>query len=88
VALGVDSRANVRELLINANKTNKQKMLTGLTQKGRDLVLGYPFPPTTAITGTGGQAAPYYPGIRAERGKPVPLPQGKASRKASRWGCE
>jgi hypothetical protein len=26
-------------------------------------------------------------GTCAERGKPVPLPQGKASREASRWGC-
>jgi len=57
-ALGVDSRANVCELLINAVNTNKPKMLTGLTQKGRDPVLGYPVSPATATTGTGGQAAP------------------------------
>jgi len=57
-ALGVDSMANVSELIINAVKMNKPKVLTGLTQKGRDPVLGYPVSPTTATTGTGGQAAP------------------------------
>jgi len=50
--------ANVCELLINADKTNKPKMLIGLTQKGCDPVLGYPVSSTTATTGTGGQAAP------------------------------
>jgi hypothetical protein len=37
---------------------------------------------------TGGQAEPKsFSGTRAERGKPVSLPSGKASRKASPWGC-
>jgi hypothetical protein len=53
-ALGVDRRANGRELLINAVKTTKPKMLRGLTQKGRDPVLGLPVSPATAIMGTGG----------------------------------
>ena len=80
--------ANPGERSINIVKANKPKVLAGLGQKGT--VAGtriFPF----LVMGrhaTGGQRAPTpFVVPEAEHGNPVRLPQGKASRQASRQAC-
>ena len=79
--------ANASEPLINAVTDNKPKMLTGLNQKVRGWCRGS----RASLPQTGQPPADRrgltHRGTHAERGKPVVSPQGKASRKASRWGC-
>ena len=78
--------ANGSELLLNVVRTNQPKGLQGLAQKGGGQVetLPHRLPQMTRHRRTG--RAYLIHGTRAERGKPVSLPQGKVSRKASRWG--
>jgi hypothetical protein len=85
-ALGVDGMANKGELLLNAVKVDKPKMLIGLTQNGNVFrCWGLPVPqPQPLRTPADRQGLPH-PGIRAERGKPVLLPQGTAGCKARSW---
>ena len=75
------------EPLIHVVRTNKPKRLKGLDQKGGGQVEAFPLrlPQMSRHRRTGGASRIY--GTRAERGTPVSLPPGKASRKASRWGC-
>ena len=54
--LEFDGMANTYELLINAVKVNKPKVLTGLNQKVRDVVWGYPVSLIGDNTITGEQA--------------------------------
>ncbi len=76
---------NESELLINVVSSSKPKMLRGLNQKvssQEQWAIRYP-----AVD----DALPAkrqnltYSGAHVERGKPAVLPQGKASRKTSRW---
>jgi len=85
--LGWDDMANGSELLINVVRTNKPKGLTGLAQK-RDVARWRRSRIVSRrCRATGEQVEPNSStGTRAERGKPVSLPPGKVSRKASRWG--
>jgi hypothetical protein len=79
--LGSGGMANPCELLINAVKTDKPKMLAGLNQKVRGTVCGYPVSrgaATSSLRRTG-RAYPTHEGACAERGKPVYLPQAKAN---------
>jgi hypothetical protein len=81
----MDGMANPGERLINIVTENKPKVLAGLGQKGT--VAGtrtFPFL-VMGSNATGGQRAPP-PCVVTEtaQGNPVRLPQGKASREASR----
>jgi hypothetical protein len=78
--------ANICELLLNVVRTNKPKGLRGLDQKVRGQVEAFPLrlPQMWCHRRTGG--AYLIHGTRVERGKPVSLPTGKVSRKASPWG--
>lgn len=84
---GWDDMANTREPLINVVRSNKPKGLRGLNQKvgGQVEVLPHHPPQMLCHRRTGGAYVIH--GTRAERGKPVSLPPGKARREASRQGC-
>ena len=76
--------ANESELPINVVNANKPKMLRGLNQNGKRSG-------SEVTTSSDVDAAPpakrqslTYSGTHVERGKPVSLPSGKASRKMSR----
>ena len=83
----VDGMVNTHELPINVVRTNKPKMLTGLSQKGTRPGMGVLPSPIADKTATGGQAGPTPShGTYAERGKPVVLPPGRHVARHSRWG--
>jgi RNA-directed DNA polymerase len=79
--------ANTGEPLIHVVRSNKPKGLRGLNHKGGGPVEAFPLrlPQMGGHRRTGGASLVH--GARAQRGKPVSLPPGKASRKGSRWGC-
>src|SRR5712692_9517424 len=84
----MDGKANPGERLINIVTENKPKVLAGLDQKGT--VAGTRTFPCLVMgsNATGGQSAPTpFVVTEMEQGNPVRLPQGKASRKASRKAC-
>jgi hypothetical protein len=84
----MDGMANPGERLINIVTENKPKVLAGLGQKGT--VAGTRIFPLLVMgsNATGGQSAPTpFVVTETEHGNPVRLPQGKASRKASRKAC-
>ena len=76
--------ANRSESLLNVVRSNKPKGLRGLDQKVSDQVevVLHRLPQMSRHRRTG--EAYLIHGTRAERGKPVSLPSGKVSRKASR----
>ena len=77
--------ANPGERSINIVTENKPKVLAGLSQNGT--VAGTRSPRFLVMdsNATGGQSAPTpFAVTETEHGNPVCLPQGKASRKASR----
>ena len=80
--------ANPGERSINIVKANKPKVLAGLGQKGTGAgTRTFPFL-VMGNNATGGQSAPTpFVVTETEHGNPVCLPQGKASRKASRKAC-
>jgi hypothetical protein len=82
--LGWDAMANTGERRTNVGSTNKPKRLTGLDQKvgGQEEGLPHHLPPMSCHRRSGG--AERIHGTRTAREKPVPLPPGQASRKASR----
>ena len=71
--------------MVNVVSNNKPKMLTGLDQKVRGQVQGLQCP--LAQMKYHRRIAATFPTLAttAERGKPVVLPQGTASREASLW---
>ena len=78
---------NTCEPLINVVKPGKPKMLIGLGQKACGQEKEFLLLLFVDNKTTGEQAEPNpFVDLDVERGKPVVLPQGKASRKASRWG--
>jgi hypothetical protein len=72
--------------VLNVVSNNKPKMLIGLDQKVRGQVQGLRDP--LAQMRYHRRKAATFPTLAttAERGKPVVLPHGTASRKASPWG--
>jgi hypothetical protein len=83
----MDGKANRRELSLNVVTINKPKMLGGLAQKGIRLELGVYGPQPQPHKTPADRQCLTHPGNQAERGKPLSLPQGKVSRKASRKRC-
>ena len=78
---------NESELLINVVIQKQPKMLRGCDQNGK-------WSGSKVTTSFEVDVAPpakrqhlTHSVTHAERGKPVTLPFGKASRKTSRWGC-
>ena len=66
---------------------NKPKMLRGLNQNGTRSRLEVTSSSNLGVAPPAKRQNLTYAGIYAERGKPVILPQGKATRKASRESC-
>jgi hypothetical protein len=67
--------ANTRELLLNAVKANKPKVLIGLNQKGTVTGRGVSsFPSRRQPTSPANRQGLTHRGTQAEHGKPVPLP--------------
>ena len=64
-----------------------RKLLLGLNQKVRGQVQGPKRSPAADVAPPTERHDLTHPATSAERGKPVALPRGKASRKMSRWGC-
>ena len=69
------------KLLINVVKRNKPKMLTGLSQNGKGSGIGAPNSPIADGEPPAERQNLTHTGTCTERGKPVGLPKGKASRK-------
>ena len=84
--LGLAGLVNSGEAVLNVVSNSKPKMLIGLDQKVRGQVRGLIAPPAQMLDHR--RRAATFPSLAtaAQRGKPVVLPQGTASRKASRWG--
>jgi len=77
---------NICELLINAVRTSKPKMLTGLSQKAGGPAWAFPLRPAQTDTATGEQAGPTPSvGTDMERGKPIILPLGRRAVRQRRW---
>src|SRR5438132_10672815 len=84
----MDGMANPGERSINIVTDTKPKVLAGLSQKGT--VAGTRTLPFLVMGShaTGGESAPHpFVVTETEHGNPVRLPQGKASRRASRQAC-
>lgn len=64
-----------------------RKLLIGLDQKVCDQVLGSQRSPHAGVASPVQRHDLTRSVTSVERGKPVALPQGNVSRKASRWGC-
>jgi hypothetical protein len=82
--LGSDGMANSCELLINVVRKEQAKDDERLEPKRHYGPAGElkPLPSQTTRPSADRQSLTH-PGVYAERGKPVPCPNGKASRKAS-----
>jgi hypothetical protein len=85
--LGLDGRVNTGELLINVVTEDKLKVLRSLGQNGKGSGTGAPNSPIADGEPPAKRQDLTHPGRCVERGKPVSLPKGKASRKVSLWGC-
>jgi hypothetical protein len=93
--------ASICELLINAVKANKPKVLIGLHQNGNVMGRGVSsFPSRRHSTSPANRESLTHPGTQTEHGKPVPLPNmgklpareadrsaGKGRRKKRRLCC-
>ena len=86
-SLELSSMVNESELLINVVMDGKPKMLRGLNQKVMWSGLETQFISNVDVAPPAKRQNLTYSGTYAERGKPVHLPLGKASRKTSRWMC-
>ncbi len=79
---------NVSEPLINAVSHNKPKVLTGLAKrqgcKDTESSLSVR---KQSHPGEQAEPKPFTKDFQTELGKSVFSPQGKATRKGSRWGC-
>jgi hypothetical protein len=69
------------ELLINVVNRNKPKMLNRLEPKGKGSGIGVPNSPIADGAPPAERQNLTHAGTCTERGKPVGLPKGKASRK-------
>jgi hypothetical protein len=76
---------NICESLINVVMGNKRKMLIRLDQTGKWSGIGAPNSPIVDAAPPAERRNLTHTGTHVERGKPTILPQGKASREASRW---
>jgi hypothetical protein len=72
--LGVSSKVNESELLINVVNANKPKMLRGLNQKVSGQAQGLQCPLSETIVPSAKRQHLTYSGTHAERGKPICLP--------------
>jgi len=83
--------ASASKLLINAVRSNKPKMLCrkaeGLYQKVSGPEQGFKSTLPQTLRSPAKRQGLTHLGTCVERAKPVVLPSGKASRKASPWGC-
>jgi hypothetical protein len=84
---------NICESLINVVSSNKPKMLISprrayrLGPKGKWSGTGVLTSPVADIVPPAKRRDLTHAGMQTKRDKPIVLPFGKASRKASRWGC-
>ena len=78
---------NESELLINARFWRQAKDADRLEPKGKWSGLEVTISSSVDVEPPAKRQNLTCSGTQAERGKPVILPQGKASREASRWGC-
>ncbi len=83
--LGSDDRVNSSESLINVVNRDKPKVLKGLTKRCVDRFGNFsPFPTQASEPPANRRDLRHLAGTRAERGKSITLPKGKADRKGSR----
>jgi len=84
---------NISESLINVASFNKPKVLISskrayrLGPKGKWAGTGAFTSPVADVAPPAERRDLTHAGMQTKRGKPTVLPFGKASRKASRWGC-
>jgi len=75
------------ELLTNVVNRDKPKMLTGLSQNGKGSGMDAPNSSIVDDAPPAERQDLTHTGTCTERGKPVGLPKGKASRKGRGWAC-
>jgi hypothetical protein len=78
---------NPGEALVNVVMSSKRKLLTRLGQQGMWSGPGVMLSLGADVEPPAKRRDLTHPATATERGKPVVSPQGKASRKVSRWGC-